>query len=214
MKRYNLRMEDSLYEKVKNKAEELGNKSINDVIVEAIKQYLKGRQVVIENLPRAKIIVTKYDTECMLCKNTVSRNERVLWFRGFGVVCTKCLLSNVSEKLLDTDKNKKYIKLLAELKKLETLRKEAKQYLDDLLVKIATLEETIKVYELKRQVKELLTMVNDYYFFTLSGKIDNKEFISKMNEVLNKLNEVLEALEKHEITIPEKWKKQIIKIKK
>ena len=213
MKRYNFRVDDELYEKLQEKAEEKGA-SINDILIEAVKQYLKGRQVVIENLPRAKIITTQYTTQCMLCKNDIAKGERVLWFRGFGVVCTKCLLSNVSEKLLDTDKNKKYIKLLAEIKKLETLRKEAKQYLDDLLVKIATLEETLKVYELKRQVKELLTMVNDYYFFTLSGKIDNKEFIEKMNEVLNKLNEVLEALEKHEIMLPEKWKKEIVKIKK
>ena len=199
---------DDLYEEFMKYLSE-NNKTVKDSVIEALKAFLKGKQLVIESLPKCKIIITQYDTQCLFCNSEIKAGTKVIWFKGYGVVCKQCALRSLVDKYLDKDIAKQYIRTLADLERIKALKSEAQKHLKELLMKISVLEQSCKLYEIKRIVRDLAIQVKEYYEFLLSSRISKEEFFKKMDEVLSRLNEVIETIEKHEVMIPEKWRKEL-----
>jgi len=199
------KIDEELYKLIKEKAKNEG-KTIKDIVIEALNQYLRGFTGDVTQLVsiRAKIINTKYKTKCILCNREIKEGERVLWLKGIGSICIKCMFKEATSKFSDKDYAKAITKLELEIQRLRAIANEVRNEIKDL----ASIYFTIEPSRLLRRVDEVIGKLEDCINHFLYRE-DMKEVIEEFKKVYELLTEIHDELKKR--TIPKAFIKNILR---
>jgi len=188
-----VKLSDDIYEKVKKIAEK-SNKSIKEVVEEAIKIYLLGAEGIDKDIKavQQKWISLQYPSSCRKCGKRLNPGDLAFWIRytysdGSSrsfIYCPDCYYTSFDQSLA-----KKFIKQ----KELEATIKGLKKQAEELAKQVMELQTQVDILQLKKQVQDLLHAFHDAM---MSGE-DQRiiEFLEKVDELLSKINEIEARLE-------------------
>jgi len=199
------KIDDELYRLVKEKAKSEG-KTIKDIVIEALNQYLRGFTGDVTQLVniRAKIINTKYKTKCILCGSEIKEGERVLWLKGIGSICIKCMFKEATSKFSDKDYTKAITKLELEIQRLRAIANEVRSEIKDL----ASIYFTIEPVRLLKRVEEIMGKIEDIINHFLYRE-DMKEVIEEFRKLYDVLSGIYDEMRKR--AVPKAFIKNVLK---
>jgi len=189
------KIDDELYKLIKEKAKSEG-KTIKDIVIEALNQYLRGFTGDVTQLVsiRAKIINTKYKTKCILCGSEIKEGERVLWLKGIGSICIKCMFKEATSKFSDKDYAKAITKLELEIQRLRAIANEVRNEIKDL----ASIYFTIEPVRLLKRVGEIMGKIEDIINHFLYRE-DMKDIVDEFRKLYDILGNIYDELKKRAI---------------
>ena len=199
------KIDDELYKLIKEKAKSEG-KTIKDIVIEALNQYLRGFTGDVTQLVsiRAKIINTKYKTKCILCGSEIKEGERVLWLKGIGSICIKCMFKEATSKFSDKDYAKAITKLELEIQRLRAIANEVRNEIKDL----ASIYFTIEPVRLLKRVEEIMGKIEDIINHFLYRE-DMKDIVDEFRKLYDILGNIYDELKKR--AIPKAFVKNVLK---
>ena len=199
------KIDEELYNLVKEKAKKEG-KTIKDIVIEALNQYLRGFTGDVTQLVniRAKIINTKYKTKCILCNREIKEGERVLWLKGIGSICIRCMFSEAAKKFSDKDYAKAITKLELEIQRLRAIANEVRSEIKDL----ASIYFTIEPVRLLKKVEEIMGKIEDIINHFLYRE-DMKEVIEEFRKLYDVLSGIYDEMRKR--AVPKAFIKNVLK---
>lgn len=195
---------NELYEKLRERSEK-ENKSLSEFIRDILQNTVEKPPLDLEDqLKRVKIqfIKVNYPTKCLMCSGVIKDGDRGLWFKGFGVVCVKCLFNNALKRFTDKDYVKMLTKLRIDIEREKAIKTELLKEIRRLVMMYVSLEHVDILKDVHETVKTLRTLILDYDF------LDNPEK-ETLDKILNKLEDISDKLSKREI--PKSWVDKIIK---
>jgi len=197
-----IRISDELYDQLQKIAEK-NNKSMKDVVEEAVKSYLLGIEGVDKPLLKiqSKIIATQFDSRCYYCKREVKKGELCYYLRYVYadntsrsfVVCLDCYYK-------DTALAEWYLKK----KRMEVIVKGLQKKADELVKEIEAL---IVQKDLQKLKKECVELWEEFKRFILGDESMKKieELLTRLDSVEEKLKELEDAM----LSLSERRKKKI-----
>jgi len=197
-----IRISDELYDQLQKIAEK-NNKSMKDIVEEAIKTYILGIEGVEKPISKiqSKIIASQFDSRCYYCKREVKKGELCYYLRYVYadstsrsfIVCLDCYYK-------DTALAEWYLKK----KKLEVIVKGLQKKADELAKEIESL---VVQKDLQRLKKECVELWEEFKRFILGD-----ENMKKIEELLSRLEafeEKLKELEDAMVSLSEKRKRKV-----
>lgn len=183
-----VRISEDLYEKIKQIAEK-SNRTIKDIVEEAIKAYLLGIEQIDKPIKsiQGKIIPLQYQGKCKICGKTISQGELAYWVRytytdntskGY-TICLDCYYK-------DTSLAEWYLKK----RKLESIVRGLQKKADSLAEEIEKLQNEYDVLSLKRDVIQ--------FWRAFKETFTNSPDISIVNQFMDKLNDLIDRVERLE----------------
>ena len=198
-----VRISDELYDQIQKVAEK-ANKSIKEVVEEAVKAYLLGIEGIEKPLKaiQGKIILTQFDSKCHYCKKEVKKGElcyytRYIYADGSTrsfIVCLDCYYK-------DTALAEWYLKK----KKLEHIVKGLEKKANELAKEIESLSVQRDLQSLKRECIELWEDFKKFMF-----ESEKMEKIEQMIQRLDNLEEKVRELEDNLMMLSSKGVKRIV----
>ena len=178
-----IRISEDLYEQIQ-KLSEKSNKSMRELVEEAIKAYLLGTENIDKPIKSisGKVIPLRYSSKCHVCGKSINQGELAYWAkytytdnttRSF-VICLDCYYK-------DTALAEWYLKK----RKLEAIVRGLKKKADEIAKEIEILKQQKKIEELKT---EIILVWN-----TLKRKISSNE-VSNIEDLIDKINYVIDKI--------------------
>jgi len=201
-----------LSKEVKEKAEKYGkehNKSLSELIEEALKNYIQGKVLILDNLPRPKIINPNFESTCILCgKKVTPTNEfgfprRVLWIKGLGIICDRCLIEKVISKISDKDYAKTIFKLETEIIRYRALRNDLRKAIIELCRKYYLLDYTVSLSD---KIELIQSTIYNYMSTVIIKDEEQRKMLKKIQADLEVIKEYVKKVE-----IPESWVEKTLK---
>jgi Mg2+ and Co2+ transporter CorA len=182
-----VKISSELYEKVKEIAE-VNNKSIREIVEEAINIYLLGKEQSIDKNVKEvknKWIIAKYPSKCSKCGKEISEGDMVYWIRityadnsiRSYIYCSDCYLSSFDSSLA-----KKYLKV----KELEATYRSLKKMCDSLAEEVKQLEKKVNLLKLEQEIEK-------FWFDFRTAFVSNPNE-SVVRDFLNKLEDLIEKV--------------------
>jgi len=191
-----VRLSEDIYKKVKEIAEK-SEKSIKDIVEEAIQIYLLGKSNVDKDIRgvKEKWIVSKFPTKCSQCNKEINQGELVYWVRieyedGSSrsfIYCDSCYFTRFDRSLA-----KRYLKI----KELEATRRGLEKELEDLMNRVRELQEKYDVLSLKQEIFSFYRAFQESF----NGVIDSNNF-AKIQEFLERLMDLADRISRIEASL-------------
>jgi len=185
-----VRISDELYSQLQKIAEK-NNKSIKDIVEEAIKAYLLGIEGIEKALAKiqSKIIPTQFDSKCYYCKRDVKKGELCYYIRYLYadnttrsfIVCLDCYYK-------DTALAEWYLKK----KRIEVIVRGLQKKADELVKEIESLSLKRDTLTLKKECIELWNEFKKFIFDEDAKKIE--EILNRLEHIDERLRELEDAL--------------------
>ena len=187
-----VKINEDIYKKVKEIAEK-SNKSIREIVEEALNVYLLGKEQVDKDVKeiKNKWIVTKYTSKCSKCGKTVNVGDMVFWVRIIYadnsirsyIYCSECYLSS-----FDTSLAKKYMKV----KELEATYKSLKKMCDSLAEQAKELQNKVNLLQLEKDIEQFWFAFRETFGQNPDLKIVN-DFLIKLEDLINRVSTLEKA---------------------
>jgi len=192
-----VKLSQDIYEKVRKIAEK-SNRSIKEVVEEAIKIYLLGAEGIDKDVKgvQQKWISVQYPTSCRRCGKRLNPGDLAFWIkytysdnstRSF-VYCPDCYYTSFDQSLA-----KKFLKQ----KELEATIRGLKKEAERLAEEVNRLKQQYDILQLKEEVFKLY---REFHSF-LGESITSDEKLAKVNEFLERLQDVIDRLNRLEATL-------------
>jgi len=186
-----VKINEDIYKKVKEIAEK-SNKSIREIVEEALNVYLLGKEQAVDKDVKEiknKWIVAKYPSKCSKCQKEIGVGDMVYWIRityadnsiRSYIYCSECYLS-----AFDTSLAKKYIKM----KELEATYKSLKKMCDSLAGEAKQLENKVNLLKLEEEIER--------FWFAFQTTFTQNPDSQIVRDFLNKLEDLIEKVKSFE----------------
>ena len=174
-----------LYEKVKEKANELGV-SIRVFVEDILREAVEGGKA--KDKPDEFIkIVLRFDTKCRDCGKELRKGQIGYWLKGYGVICPDCHLLKQLEGLGDSSLAKKYLKAYELRKVVQGLQKQA----DKLAQVILEAEKTVSgLNELRRIQDQLRSLIANASLYFRGDPQKLEELTTTLRDISTKLDQI------------------------
>jgi len=187
-----VRISPELYEQVQRLAERT-DRSIKEIIEEALKAYLLGAEALDKPLKtvQGKIIPIQYDSRCHRCRREVKRGELAYYARYIYadntarsfIVCLDCYYS-------DTALAEWYLKK----KKLEAIVRGLQKRADELARKVEELRAEADINALKKECYELWGEFKRFMLQDTEGLRRIEEMLDRLEAVEGKVKDLEDTL--------------------
>jgi len=199
-----VRISDELYDQLQKLAER-SNKSMRELVEEAVKAYLLGTESVDKPVKsvQGKIIPLQYTSRCRFCGKVIQSGELGYWVKYVYnanstksyVVCLDCYYKH-------TALAEWYLKK----KKLEAIVRGLKKEADRLAEEVNKLRTEYDLFNIKRDVANVWNSFKQY-ILTPNTSLDRVgEFIDKVNELIDRVAGI-EAFIRSEVNVVKKRRK-------
>jgi len=198
-----VRISDELYDQIQKVAEK-SNKSIKEVVEEAVKAYLLGIEGIEKPIKQVqtKIIPTQFDSRCYYCKREVKKGELCYYCRYvYTDNTTKSFIICLDCYYKDTALAEWYLKK----KKLEHIVKGLEKKANELAKEIESLSVQRDLQSLKRECIELWEDFKKFMF-----ENEKMEKIEQMIQRLDNVEEKVRELEDSIMMLSSKGVKRIV----
>jgi len=187
-----VRVSPELYTQLQKVAEKT-NRSIKDVVEEAVKAYLLGVEGIDKPLKtiQGKIIPVQYDSRCHNCRREVKRGELAYYARYIYadntvrsfITCLDCYFS-------DTALAEWYLKK----KKLEAIVRGLQKRADELARRVEELQVEVDINSLKKECYELWADFKRFMLHDNEGMRKVEELLGRLEVLEEKVKEVEDTL--------------------
>lgn len=161
---------------------EKNNITLREAVEQAVSILLEGKAS-----KGMKLIITKYQGTCSVCKSQVNIGELAYWDgEDKRLVCVACY-AQAHSNLKDM---KKLYEIYKQIRRLKAMKKLAEEELERLMSQIDTHERIEKLHEIADQLNNVIATLNSYVS-SVENNVELKQIIQLLITINDKLDEYL-----------------------